>query len=397
MKKRLLLLVCLLSCFLPLLHAQVSPFRTEPYLQNPTQESVTIMWHTENPAYGWVEYGKTDKFGEKADMVIDGLRNANTTIHKIRLTNLEPGSTYYYRACFKPIVKFSAYEVVFADVVYSKTSAFNTISASNPRTSCVIFNDLHSNYAMFNRLCNALVGTDYQFSIFNGDCFPDPRFDYDVLEALAIYNEGISAYSRPAFYIRGNHEARGAFARDLKKVFDFPDNEFFFAMTAGPIRFIFLDCGEDKTDDHSEYSGLNDFTGYRERQKEWLKKEVQSAAFRKAKYRILIHHIPLYRHENRGISVFSRTLWSPVLDAVPIDIAISGHVHRYGFVPVKAVGNHYPALTGGGSRDGTGTAIVLSATDEQLSIEVLNDNGEIISKYEKLANKEMKATLDSAP
>ncbi len=74
-------------------------------------------------------------------------------------------------------------------------------------------------------------------------------------------------------------------------MFDYPDNKFFFAMTAGPVRFIFLDCGEDKSDDHREYSALNDFTGYREKQKQWLQQEVKSAAFLEAKYRILIHHI----------------------------------------------------------------------------------------------------------
>jgi hypothetical protein len=99
MTKRLFVAVCLISCFVSLLYAdQVSPFRTQPYLQNPTEGSVTIMWHTYKPAYGWVEYGKTDTLGIYADMVNDGLRNANTTIHKVPLTNLEPGSTYYYRS-----------------------------------------------------------------------------------------------------------------------------------------------------------------------------------------------------------------------------------------------------------------------------------------------------------
>ncbi len=44
---------------------QESLFLTEPYLQTPTQKSVSIIWHTKKPAYGWVEYGKTDNFGLK--------------------------------------------------------------------------------------------------------------------------------------------------------------------------------------------------------------------------------------------------------------------------------------------------------------------------------------------
>ncbi len=69
-------------------------------------------------------------------------------------------------------------------------------------------------------------------------------------------------------------------------MFDFPDNEYFFAMTAGPVRFIFLDCGEDKPDDNYEYSGLNDFSAFRESQKAWLETEAKSDAFKNAKYRI---------------------------------------------------------------------------------------------------------------
>lgn len=382
----------------PLLHVDpVSPFATEPYLQNPMEKSVSIMWQTKGPAYGWVEYGKSDTFGMKADRVIDGMRNANTTLHKVRLTHLEPGSTYFYRVCLKPIVKFAPYKVDFGDIVYSEMYTFKSVAAATPQVSCVIFNDLHNNYTLFNGLCHALGDRDYQFSIFNGDCFSDPHSQGDVLEALTVFNKGVSAYSRPSLYIRGNHEIRGAYARDLKELFDFPDNEYFFAVTAGPIRFIFLDCGEDKSDDHREYSGLNDFTGYREKQKEWLKKEVLSEAFLRAKHRILIHHIPLYNHNNRGISVFSRTSWSPVLDSAAIDVAISGHTHRYGFVPTKEAGNPYPVLIGGGRKLETATVIIVSATEEQLRIEVLNASGEIVGKYDKFADEQLKVTKEPSP
>ncbi|MFC1538916.1 metallophosphoesterase [Candidatus Latescibacterota bacterium] len=389
MKKSVILIVCFLYGTLNVSHAEQPHFSTVPYLQNPAEENVTIMWHTDTPAYGWIEYGKTDAFGEKADMVVDGLRNANTTRHKIRLANLEPGTTYFYRACIKPIKKFEPYRVVFEDIVYSETYTFQTLSAGGSPISFAIFNDLHNNYAMFDSLCATVDGIDYQFSVFNGDCFADPQSEKDVIEALTNYNAGITANSRPPIYIRGNHESRGSYARELKKNFDFPGDEFFFAMTAGPVRLIFLDCGEDKTDDHEEYSGLTDFSGYRERQKEWLAEEVTSSAFKNAKYRILIHHIPLYTDNNRGISRFSRALWSPILDEVPIDLAINGHIHRYAFVPAHAADNSYPVLSGGGSI--YGTVMVLTVVDDQLHVKVLNAEGNIMGNFSKQGNDMMKA------
>jgi predicted phosphodiesterase len=388
MKKNIcMLLIFVQFCTSSLLFAEPIPgFKTAPYLQNHSQESVTIMWHSEKPAYGWIEYGTSEQLGKTADMVVDGLKSANTTTHKIPLEVLEPGETYYYRACIKPIVEFHPYSVVFDDVIYSETRTFSTVPESDSNVTFAIFNDLHNNYAMFDSLRTVIEHRDYQFSIFNGDCFSDPQSEDDVIKALSIYNEGVSAGSHPPVFMRGNHETRGKYARDLKKNFDFPESEFYFAMTAGPIRFVFLDCGEDKTDDHAEYSGLTDFSGYRERQKEWLNSEVSSVAFQETKYRILVHHIPLYNHNSRGISKLSRALWESVLDEMPIDIAINGHTHRPNFVPVQTDGNNYPGLIGGGSRNGT--VMILSASNEKLSIEVLNTKGETIALYEKPANGE---------
>ena len=355
---------------------KISSFLTEPYLQNPTDKSVSIIWQTKKPAYGWVEYGKTDKFGIKSDMLIDGMRNANTSMHKVHLTNLETGSRYYYRVCCKPIDNFG-------DAVYSKTYSFKSIAAAKFPMSCIIFNDLHNRYPVFKSLCNALGDRDYQFSIFNGDCLSESQRQNKVIEALTVYNKGVLAHSRPALYIRGNLEICGSLERDFKNMFDYPDNEFFFARTAGPVRFIFLDCARDKPENHGEDPSLNDFTDYREKQKKWLKEEIKSADFLKSKYRILVHHIPLYNHNNTGVAAFSRELWSSVLDSAPIDFAISGHTHQYNFIPPKAAANNYPVLIGGGLWLEDATVIVLSATDKQLSIEVLNAKGETVGKYEK--------------
>jgi hypothetical protein len=381
--RKSLLTVCIVCCALSALHAdEVSALRAGPYLQNPTPDSVTVMWHSEGPSYGWVEYGKTDQLGQKADLVIDGLRHANTTLHKVPLVNLETGTTYYYRVAFKPITRFSAYKTDFADTVYSETYTLKTIPSDAPRTTCVIFNDLHNNEALFTRLCDVLGDADYQFSIFNGDCFSDPSSKDSFLETLDVYNKGISAHSRPALYIRGNHEARGAFARSLKTMFDLPDNEYFFAMTAGPIRFIFLDWGEDKPDEHWAYSGLNDFAGYRQKQQEWLKEEVKSEGFRKAKYRVLVHHIPLRSSRNTGDSRSSQSLWLSVLNDAPIDLAINAHVHQHSFRRARAAGNRYPVLIGGGNKLESGTVMVLSATDEKLSVKMLDTKGEALHTCE---------------
>ena len=54
------------------------------------------------------------------------------------------------------------------------------------------------------------------------------------------------------------------------------------AFNWGDTRFVLLDCGEDKTDDHWVYYGLNDFSGFRDEQTEFLRRELHSKAFRQA-------------------------------------------------------------------------------------------------------------------
>lgn len=58
---------------------------------------------------------------------------------------------------------------------------------------------------------------------------------------------------------RGNHETRGSFARQLKDYFFYPEGNYYTAFTRGPVRFVMMDSGEDKTDDNWEYSGLVSF------------------------------------------------------------------------------------------------------------------------------------------
>jgi len=364
--------------------ADASGFKVFPYLQNPAGDGMTIMWHTDQPAYGWVEYGAGQELGKRADWVIDGLRNANTTLHKVRLESLNEGTQYFYRVCFKPIRNFGPYNVDFDAVVSSPVYSFRTLPRRSAPVKCAFFNDLHRNFNVFNKLSVDFKERGCDFSFFNGDCFPDYNDDDGLMNALSIYNQGVGGYRSPMINIRGNHETRGAFARRFKAKLDFPENQFFFAMSAGPVRFIVLDCGEDKTDDHQEYSGLNDFAGFRAQQAEWLKGEVESDGFKQARFRVLVHHIPLYQKGDENISRLSRDLWEPVLKEVPIDLAVCGHVHRYSYLPVGDAGNNYPVIVGGGPSD-NGLLFVLSADSQELELEVFDINGERIHRYKKQA------------
>ena len=94
-------------------------FLTQPYVQNPVNNGITIMWETTIPAYSWVEYG-TDKANlKRVRLIIDGQAEFNESIHKIRLDNLTPGQTYYYRVCSQEILQYKAYSKKFGNIAQS--------------------------------------------------------------------------------------------------------------------------------------------------------------------------------------------------------------------------------------------------------------------------------------
>lgn len=351
-----------------------------PYLQNLAGDAVTIMWRTGAPAYGWVEYGETKALGKKQDWVVDGLRHANTTEHRVRLTGLAPGKTYFYRAAFKVIKSFGAYNVVFEAPQYSPVCQIQTPAPGKDKVTCCFINDTHNNYPTFNTLAASVRRLAPDAVFFNGDCFADTNSEATALRALKTYNSGVEAERRAAIYIRGNHETRGAYARQLKSLFEYPAGEFYFAVTMGPVRFVVLDCGEDKEDWHKEYSGLNDFTAYRQAQADFLRQELQSEAFKKATYHVLVHHIPLYGFEKNP---FSAKLWLPILKGAPIDVAISGHTHHHAFIKTGAEGNPYPLMIGGGptpSGEQIATLTVLTADAAALKVEQYDLNGKKLAE-----------------
>jgi len=368
-------------------------FRVMPYLQNPSADGMTVMWHTAEPAYGWVEYGSSPELGRMADQVTDGLRQANTTLHKVRLEGLTAGAPCFYRVCFKPIRSFGAYRVDFDAVVASPLYSFKTLPPRSAAVKCAIFNDLHRNFDVFHKLSANFKERSCDFSFFNGDCFPDYNDDESLLKAISIFNCGVEGHSRPMLCIRGNHETRGASARRFKEKLDFPENQFFFAMSAGPVRFIVLDCGEDKPDDSKEYSGLTDFTGFRAQQAAWLQREVESEGFQQAVFRVLVHHIPLYQAGDKHISRLARELWDPILKEAPIDLAVCGHVHRCSYLPAGEAGNRHPVLVGGGPAD-NGVLFLLSADDRQLELESLDVNGKRVGLYRKQAGQALECVSE---
>ena len=99
-------------------------FRTKPYLQNPVNNGMTLVWETTIPAYSWVEYGTDTLNLKQKRLIIDGQAEFNESIHKIRLEDLISGQTYYYRVCSQEILQYKAYSKKFGHTAKSEFYSF---------------------------------------------------------------------------------------------------------------------------------------------------------------------------------------------------------------------------------------------------------------------------------
>lgn len=348
-------------------------FRTKPYLQNPVNNGMTIVWETTIPAYSWVEYGTDTLNLKQKRLIIDGQAEFNESIHKIRLEGLTSGQTYYYRVCSQEILQYKAYSKKFGHTAKSEFYSFTMPDAETDSFTAVIFNDLHQRPNVFQALLKQVEKVDYDFVVFNGDCIDDPANHDQATRFIKLLTEGVHGDRTPTLFIRGNHEIRNAYSIGLRKHFDYVGGKTYGAFNWGDTRIVMLDCGEDKTDDHKEYSGLNDFTQLRHEQVGFLQEELQSKAFKKADKRILIHHIPLYGCDN-----LCWNLWEPLLRKAPFDVSINAHTHRFAYHPKGSLKNNYPVVIGGGNKVENATVMILEKKKDELRIKVLDATGKVL-------------------
>lgn len=349
--------------------------RTIPYLQNPGTDEMTVMWLTNVPARSWVEYGTDPDNLKRARTFLEGEMVANNKINRIHLTDLKPGTKYYYRAVSQEITRYSSYYKEFGDTVRTDLKSFTTWSDDIKDFRVIVYNDIHSNMEMFQKLHSQIDNKPYDLVIFNGDCFDDVEVENDIMDRLLTYTPRIKSVEIPSIFIRGNHETRGEYSQHLWEYLGRKGGRSYSAFSLGDTRFVLLDCGEDKPDDHWVYYDMNDFTQHRLDQADFLSNELKSRAFKKANKRILIHHIPLFG-ENLDAYTPCSELWIPIIEKAPFNVSLNAHTHRFEVIEKGTYKNNFPVIIGGGNREPGGTVMVLDKKGNNMRLEVLNAGGE---------------------
>ena len=349
-----------------------------PYLQDLQPSSVDVMFQTRVVSHCWVEYGTDTLHLKRARTLLDGQEVCYDIENRIRLDSLEPGQRYYYRVCAQEIVNYQSYSKTFGETARTPFYSFRRPSASDMDFTAVIFNDLHENREVMAAFGKLLRGMKYDFAMFNGDCLTEPANREQAMHNIAEACRMVDAANHLTFFIRGNHEIRNAYSAGMHSLIGYQEGKTYGAFSWGDTRFVMLDCGEDKPDDHWVYYGLNDFTGLRREQVDFLRQELKSKAFKKADRRILINHIPIWNNSDKFAPCTE--LWAPLLKKASFDLNVCAHVHSYGFWTAGAEDNPCPVVRGGGPSMKKATMIVLEKRGDELTMRAVDTAGRTIER-----------------
>ena len=209
---------------------------------------------------------------------------------------------------------------------------------------------------------------EFDMVVMLGDIVSDfgnkSRFTDHVLTDAAILSKG----EIPVVYARGNHETRGEYAAQMLQYFPTETGELYFTFKFGGLTAIVLDPGEDKADDHKEYSGLVDFASYREKQYSWI--EGLEKAEHEGKYKLVFSHMPNI-DDHFGVN------WMTPLKKLEFQLIVGGHHHVS-----KIYEKELLALDACGKYEGGWAATCLTLTNDLIMMKTINTEGEILlEKY----------------
>jgi hypothetical protein len=235
-----------------------------------------------------------------------------------------------------------------------------------PRTRPCAFTawaDSQSGWSTFSRIVTLMAQRPSAFTVGIGDLVSDgsdpenwPMF-VETLKPLAL--------TMPVVAIAGNHDYDGYYndlrARLYEQWFGRPQATWF-AWSCGPARFVALDMNREFPVGMSPES----------EQWRWLEAETQSAAWRSARWRVLLLHQPPWSKSWEGYEgdLVVRQIVERLVRARGLHVVLAGHSHAYEHL-VRTVGDRQVHIlitggAGGGLEDVKANA--LSTPTERIAV-----------------------------
>ena len=342
-----------------------------PYLVDPSDTAVTVVWTTDTPSHAMVRFGAGEALTEQRESARHGLLPVGT-LHAVRLTHLNPGTTYRYQAVATRVVKLNAYWPEKGLAIETAPASFTTFDRRKTSVSFSAITDTHEVVSRIDALMKAIDWPTTEFLVHTGDAFDSLQNEDQIFSRwIDPINKGL-AKSKPLVYARGNHEWRGPFARELFPYVPVEEGRFYYTREHGPVQLIVLDSGEDKPDDTNVYSRLNRNEPYLADELRWLAAEAKTPRFQSAPFRIVVMHQPEWGSMPGG----GRPQWIAAANAAGVDLVIAGHNHKFSRIPAGTNGAAFPTLVVGQDQFAR-----VDATAQEIRVTVKTAAGEAVDSF----------------
>ena len=342
------------------------------FLQPPTAQIVgadalAVCWRTHGPSAGSVRWTQDLALPEArwatARRAEDGLAASNRPDHLVVLRGVDFAKPLRFRAR-AVATRMDPWWTHFGETVEGDVVEIPPLVGEDGSLAFAILNDLHGDAGLIPRLLALpeVAAAKPAFVALLGDCAGNVPGPEGLRDALLGPMATLTARGLPLLFLRGNHEYRGVMARRLREAFQpfAATDAYYGAFDLGPLRLLLLDCGEDKPDGHREYCGLLDCEPYLGEEAAWLRREVASDAWKAAKRRLALLHIPPESGDARADAWHGparlRRLIAPTLRDAGLDAMVCAHTHRADFRPPSAL-CPYPVHIGGGPKAPTVTLV----------------------------------------
>ncbi|MFH2004320.1 MAG: metallophosphoesterase family protein [Bacteroidota bacterium] len=286
----------------------VAQIQIGPYLQNPTQTSITICWIAEETGFGEV------KFGTDTTLSKSRFSGQKTTYHRIALDSLNPQTEYYYQ------VSGNGYS--------SDVYKFRTAPADTSFFTFVVLGDTRTGDEVHKQIVEKIININPDFVINTGDLVPNGTRlkDWDIF--FDINKDMMKTI--PYFPVLGNHEEN---SDHYFNYFLLPGNERYYSFSWGNSFFIALDSNNPYIKSEEQKTFLN----------------AQLEEGKEKNFTFVVYHHPPYSSVNtrREDREKNRHHFLDIFQKRKPDIVFNGHDHNYQRFLVNEI--NYVVAGGGGA------------------------------------------------
>jgi len=333
-----------------------------PYVQDLSGTAATIMWRTDDETEGLVEYGEHPEASQT-------VRSDTGYVHAVRLTDLEPDTTYAYR--------------VQSEGTWTGMRTFQTPPGPNGAVTAVVVGDTGTGSSAQWQLSEVMLQVDPDLVLHTGDvvyprggaCHYEDRFYEPYEEMLA---------SVPIYPVLGNHDVLTDNGDPFLTAFSLPTEnsgtERYYSFDFGPLHVTALNAELYYEDDSISPA----------RQLAWLREDLQSTD-RPWKI-VVIHRPPFNSSPYHGADPNVLVDMVDIFEEEGVDVVFAGHEHAYERLrPINGVtyfvtGGGGAELRGAGTSDLTALSALryhvlrMEASPERLQIEAVGIDGEVFDQ-----------------